>query len=105
MYAIIESGGRQYKVAPGETIKIERLSLDDGADVTLDKVLMVRKDDKSVYGAPYVEGAKVVASIEGTTKARKLVVHKQRPRKVYRKTNGHRQLYTSVKIKEIVFGG
>jgi large subunit ribosomal protein L21 len=105
MYAIIENGGKQYKVSPGATIKVEKLAADAGADVTLDKVLMVKKEDKGVYGAPYVSGAKVIASVEGTGKARKVVVHKQRPRKVYRKTNGHRQLYTTLKIKEIVFGG
>jgi large subunit ribosomal protein L21 len=105
MYAIIENGGKQYKVSAGDTIKVEKLSVDSGADIALDKVLMVRKDDKSVYGSPYVSGAKVIASVEGVGKARKAIVHKQRPRKVYRKTNGHRQLYTSLKIKEIVFGG
>ena len=105
MYAIIENGGKQYKVSTGVTIKVEKLAADAGADVTLDKVLMVKKEDKGVYGAPYVSGAKVIASVEGTGKARKVVVHKQRPRKVYRKTNGHRQLYTTLKIKEIVFGG
>jgi large subunit ribosomal protein L21 len=102
MYAIIETGGKQYKVSQGETIKVEKLSQETGMDVTIDKVLMVTKDDKSIYGAPYVRGAKVVASVEGIGKTRKVLVHKQRPRKVYRKTNGHRQLYTSLKIKEII---
>jgi large subunit ribosomal protein L21 len=105
MYAIIENGGKQYRVSPGDTIKVEKLSADTGADISLDKVLMVQKEEKNVYGAPYVSGAKVIASVEGNGKARKVIVHKQRPRKVYRKTNGHRQLYTSLKIKEIVFGG
>ena len=105
MYAIIENGGKQYKVSPGDTIKVEKLPVDTGADVALDKVLMVQKEDKSVFGSPYVSGAKVIASVEGIGKARKVIVHKQRPRKVYRKTNGHRQLFTALKIKEIVFGG
>jgi large subunit ribosomal protein L21 len=105
MYAIIENGGKQYKVSPGDVIKIEKLSADVGADVALDKVLMVQKEDKSVYGAPYISGARVLASVETVGKTRKVIVHKQRPRKVYRKTNGHRQLYMSLKIKEIVFGG
>ena len=105
MYAIIENGGKQYRVAPGDTIKIEKLSVDAGADVTLDKVLMVKTADNSVYGAPYVDGAKVIASVTGSGKAKTVIVHKQRPRKVYRKTNGHRQPFTSIKIKEIVFGG
>jgi large subunit ribosomal protein L21 len=105
MYAIIENGGKQYKVFPGQTIRIEKLSLDNGADFTLEKVLMVNKEDKSIYGAPYVSGARVIASVENTGKARKLIVHKQRPRKVYRKTNGHRQPYTALKIREIVLEG
>lgn len=105
MYAIIENGGKQYRVAPGDTIKVEKLSADTGSDVTIDKVLMVQTAEKNVYGAPYVDGAKVIASVEGIGKARTVIVHKQRPRKVYRKTNGHRQLFTSIKIKEIVFGG
>src|SRR4030042_3557458 len=102
MRAIIENGGKQYKVSPGESIKVEKLSLERGTDVTFDKVLMVTKEDRSVYGSPYVIGAKVIASIEDTGKARKIIVYKQRPRKVYRKLRGHRQPYTSLKIKEIV---
>lgn len=105
MYAIIENGGKQYRISPGETIRIEKIPNEDGTDITLDKVLMVNKDDRNVYGSPYITGAKVIASVEHTAKGRKLVVHKQRPRKVYRKTNGHRQFYTAVKIKEIVLEG
>jgi large subunit ribosomal protein L21 len=102
MYAIIETGGKQYKVAPGEIIKVEKLLQETGADVTIDKVLMVMKEDGSICGAPYISGAKVLASVEGSGKGRKLIVHKQRPRKVYRKTNGHRQMYTALKIKDII---
>ena len=102
MYAIIETGGKQYKVAPGEIIKVEKLSQETGADVIIDKVLMVMKEDGSICGAPYISGAKVIALVEGIGKGRKLIVHKQRPRKVYRKTNGHRQMYTALKIKDIV---
>ena len=105
MYAIIENGGKQYRVSPGDVVNVEKLTLDAGADVTIDTVLMVNKDDKSTYGAPYITGAKVTATVEKNGRARKVLVHKQRPRKVYRKTNGHRQSYTSLKIKEIVFGG
>ncbi len=105
MYAIIENGGKQYRVSPGDLVKVEKLSLDTGADVTIDTVLMVNKDEKSTYGSPYINGAKVTATVEKSGRARKVLVHKQRPRKVYRKTNGHRQSYTSLKIKEIVFGG
>lgn len=102
MYAIVENGGKQYKVSPGKTIKVQKFSLEKGADVILDKVLMVSKEDLRIYGSPYVSGAKVVALIEDTGKARKILVYKQKPRKVYRKLRGHRQPYTSLKIKEIV---
>ena len=105
MYAIIEDGGKQYKVSPGQTIKVEKISQDTGSDIILKKVLMVNKEDKSIYGSPYVDGATVTASVEGSGKARKVIIHKQRPRKVYRKTNGHRQTYTSLKIKDIVLEG
>ena len=105
MYAIIETCGKQYKVSPGETIKVEKLSLEGGAEITFDKVLMVTRQDGNIYGSPYVSGAKVIASFEGEGKARKVIVYKQRPRKVYRKLRGHRQPYTSLRIKEIVFGG
>jgi large subunit ribosomal protein L21 len=102
MYAIVENGGKQYKVSPGKTIRVQKLPLERGSDVTLDKVLMVRKEDMRIYGSPYVSGAKVLTSVEDTGKARKILVYKQKPRKVYRKLRGHRQPYTSLKIKEIV---
>jgi large subunit ribosomal protein L21 len=105
MYAIIENGGKQYKVSPGDLVHVEKLSLDAGADMTIETVLVVNKEDKNTYGSPYVSGARVIASVEKNGKARKILVHKQRPRRVYRKTNGHRQSYTAIKIKEIVFGG
>jgi large subunit ribosomal protein L21 len=105
MYAIVESSGKQYKVSTGKTIRVDRLPVDKGADVTLDKVLMVASEDGSIYGLPYVSGAKVIASVEETGKARKVIVYKQRPRKVYSKLRGHRQQYTTLKIKEIVSGG
>ncbi|MEW6586960.1 MAG: 50S ribosomal protein L21 [Nitrospirota bacterium] len=105
MYAIIEDRGKQYKVSPGDTVKIEKISTEQGSEVTLDKVLVVVKDDVSTWGSPYVGGAKVIASVEDSGKSDKVLVFKQRPRKVYRKLRGHRQPFTSVKIKEIVFGG
>jgi len=105
MFAIIENGGKQYRVSPGDLIAVERLSLDAGSDVTIDTVLMVNENDQSTWGSPYVSGAKVLATIEKHGREGKVIVHKQRPRKVYRKTNGHRQSYTTLKIKEIVPGG
>jgi len=105
MYAIVENGGKQYRVAPGMTVRVEKLSLEKGSDVTLDRVLMIAGEGADIFGSPYVEGAKVTASVDDTGKARKVMVHKQRPRKVYRKTRGHRQPFTTLKIKEIIFGG
>ncbi len=105
MYAIIESCGKQYKVTPGETLKVEKLSLEKGSEVILDKVLMVFQEDKSIYGSPYISGAKVLATVDDTGKAKKVLVFRQRPRKSSRKLRGHRQSYTSLKIKEIIPGG
>lgn len=105
MYAIIENGDKQYRVSPGDLVTVEKLSQETGTDVTIDAVLMVSKDGQNTYGSPYISGAKVIATVEKRGRARKVLVHKQRPRKVYRKTNGHRQSYTSLKIKEIVLGG
>ena len=106
MYAIIETGGKQYKVSSGDKINVEKLAAEAGTDVSLDKVLAVVKDKgKSKIGTPYVKGAEVKAEVVGSGKGKKVIIHKQRPRKVYRKTNGHRQKYTTLKIKEIVVGG
>jgi large subunit ribosomal protein L21 len=105
MYAIIESGGKQYKVVPGGTLRVEKLPLEQGSEVVLDKVVMVSKEDESICGSPYVSGAKVLANVEETGKAKKVLVYKQKPRKASRKLRGHRQPYTSLKIKEIIFGG
>lgn len=105
MYAIIETGGKQYKVIAGGNINVEKLPAETGAAVTLDKVLAIVTDDKNITGAPYIKGAVVKAEVTGSGKGKKVIIHKQRPRKVYRKTNGHRQQYTALKINEIVFGG
>ena len=104
MYAIIETGGKQYKVSSGDTIKVDKMAEAAGSVVTLNKVLAVI-DKKSKLGKPYVKGAEVKAEIIGAVKGDKVLVHKQRPRKVYRKTNGHRQQYTALKINEILIGG
>lgn len=105
MYAIIETGGKQYRVSPGDRINVEKVSAGAGGDISLGKVLAVVKDDKSTMGTPYVEGAEIKAEVIGSGKAKKVIVYKQRPRKAYRKLRGHRQSFTAIKIKEIVFGG
>jgi large subunit ribosomal protein L21 len=108
MYAIIETGGKQYKVSSGDTIKVDKMAEAAGAAVSLDKVLVVVRDEegkKNKIGAPFVKGAEVKAEVIVAVKGDKVIVHKQRPRKVYRKTNGHRQQYTALKINEILIGG
>ncbi len=104
MYAIIETGGKQYKVSPGETIQVEKLAIESNTDITIDKVLMIKKNDKAIYGSPYINGARVLASVGDTRKGRKVIVYKQKPRKNYRRLRGHRQPYSSLKIKEIALG-
>jgi large subunit ribosomal protein L21 len=99
MYAIIETGGKQYRVSEGQTLKIEKI--DDKETVTFDKVLMVSDGNKATFGTPFLPSARVVADVIETGKAKKVLVFKQKPRKGYRKLRGHRQLYTTVKIKSI----
>ena len=105
MYAIIETGGKQYTVAPGDTVRVEKISSEPGAVVDIGKVLAVVDGEKTAIGDPYVRGAEVKAEVVGNGKARKVLVYKKRPRRVYEKLRGHRQPFTTLKIKEIQFGG
>jgi large subunit ribosomal protein L21 len=105
MHAIVEMGGKQYKVAVGETIKVEKGSYETGATVNIDKVLAVVDGSNTICGTPYVNGAEVTAEAVGNGKSKKVLVYKQRPRKVYRKMRGHRQQFSMLKINEIRFGG
>ncbi len=100
MYAVIETGGKQYKVQQGDVLFIEKLDVEDGAAVTFDKVLVVGGDDLKV-GAPYVEGATVTATALKQGKAKKIIVYKYKPKKGYHKKQGHRQPYTKVEITAI----
>ena len=99
MYAIIETGGKQYKVSEGDTIKIEKI--DNKKSVTFSTVLMVSDGEKSTFGTPKISSAKVTADVLDTAKAKKVLVFKKKTRKDHRKLRGHRQFYTSVKIKSI----
>ncbi|HWR59534.1 MAG TPA: 50S ribosomal protein L21 [Thermodesulfovibrionales bacterium] len=105
MYAIVETGGKQYKVSSGDTIKVGKLSSETGAIIGLEKVLAVIDGPKTVLGAPYVKGAEIKAEVVGSGKANKVLVYKKRPRRVYEKLRGHRQQFTTLKIKEVNFGG
>lgn len=100
MYAIIETGGKQYIVEAGDKIKVEKLDVKEGDKVTFDKVLFVSGDDAKV-GAPFVDGAKVEAKVLAQGKAKKIVVYKYKSKKNERKKNGHRQPYTLVEISGI----
>lgn len=101
MNAIIETGGKQYKVAEGDTLFIEKLPVEAGDTVTFDKVLAVLDGDKATFGAPVVEGAKVTASVVKNGKGKKVIVFKYKPKKGYRRKQGHRQPYTKVTIGKI----
>jgi large subunit ribosomal protein L21 len=100
MYAVIQSGARQYRVEPGETFRVEKLDGERGANITFDKVLMVGGDSPRV-GHPLVPGVKVTAQIVAQGRAKKIIVFKLRRRKNYRRKNGHRQLFTEVRITGI----
>ena len=100
MYAIIETGGKQVKVEIGAKIYVERLDVVAGQEVTLDKVLLVGGESTKV-GAPYVEGASVVAKVEKHGKEKKVIVFKYKSKSNYRKTTGHRQPYTCLTITAI----
>ena len=101
MHAIIETGGKQYKVAEGDTLFIEKLPNEAGDTVTFDKVLAVIDGDTITVGTPVVEGAKVDASVVKNGKGKKILVFKYKPKKGYRKRQGHRQPYTKVTIGAI----
>lgn len=100
MYAIIETGGKQYVVEAGDKVRVEKLDVKEGDNVTFDKVLFVSGDEPKV-GAPYVDGAKVEAKVLAQGKAKKVVVYKYKSKKNERKKNGHRQPYTLVEISGI----
>jgi large subunit ribosomal protein L21 len=105
IYAIIETGGKQYKVTPGQTIDVERLDVAEGSTVDLDRVLLIADGDKVTLGKPTVDGAKVVATSQGEGKAKKIIVLKYKPKVRYRRKMGHRQLYTRLAIDRVVEPG
>ncbi|MCI5675071.1 MAG: 50S ribosomal protein L21 [Ezakiella sp.] len=101
MYAIIETGGKQYKVEKGEVIHIEKLGAEEGEMVVFDKVLLVSGDDGAIkIGKPYVEGASVSAKVLKNGKSKKIIVFKYKPKKNVRKKRGHRQPFTRVEIAD-----
>ena len=101
MYAVIKTGGKQYKVAAGEKLKVEQIPADIGADITLDQVLAVGAGDTIKFGAPLVQGAKVQAKVLAHGRHDKVKIFKMRRRKHYQKRQGHRQNYTELQIVSI----
>ena len=101
MYAVIKTGGKQHRVVPGEVLAVEKITGDRGAEVVFDEVLMVVDEADVRIGRPLVEGAKVIGEILDQTKGPKINVFKMKRRKGSKKKTGHRQLLTSMKIKEI----
>jgi len=101
MYAIIRTGGKQYQVAAGDTLRVEKLQGEVGDTVELSDVLLVADGDNVKVGQPVVDGAKVVAKIAEQGKAKKVLVFKKKRRKGYRVLRGHRQLFTALTIEEI----
>jgi large subunit ribosomal protein L21 len=101
MYAVLETGSKQYRVSAGDTLEVELLPVEAGQAVTFDRVLLVNNDGKLAVGSPTVAGATVVADVVKHTRGEKKLTYKMKRRKGYRKTIGHRQELTVVKIKEI----
>ena len=101
MYAVIETGGKQYRVNEGDVIFIEKLDVEADADITFDKVVAVSKDDGIVVGAPYVDGAAVAAKALKNGKGKKITVYTYKPKKDSDRKKGHRQPYTQVRIESI----
>ena len=104
MTAIIVTGGKQYKVAQGDTLFVEKLPVEAGENITFDQVLAVMDGDKATFGTPVVEGAKVEASVVKNGKGKKIRVLKYKPKRGYKRTQGHRQPYTKVTIGKITVG-
>jgi large subunit ribosomal protein L21 len=101
LYAILETGGKQIQVSPGESIRVEKLDAEVGSTVEFDRVLMLNQDGEVELGRPYVEGARVTGTVLEQGRAQKVLVFKKKRRKQYRRTRGHRQSFTSVRIESI----
>lgn len=101
MYAVVETGGKQYRVAPGDELRVEHLDGQRGDDVVFERVLLVAGDGEPRVGAPLVEGVKVTGKVVGQGRRKKIVVFKYKKRKRYRVKTGHRQHFTLVRIASI----
>lgn len=104
MYAIVQTGGKQYRVEEGKRLRVEKLPQEKGAEITLDQVLLIGGDSGVQIGKPLLSGAKVIAEVLAQDRAKKIIVFKKRSKKTYKKTQGHRQYYTELLIKNIAGG-
>ncbi len=102
IYAIIETGGKQYKVTPGQVIEVDHLGIGEGSTVELDKVLLIADEDRVTVGNPTIDGARVIATSQREGKGDKVIVFKFKAKPRYRRKKGHRQLYTKLAIDRIV---
>lgn len=102
MYAVMKSGGRQYRASVGDTIRVEKLPAGVGERLELDEVLLVVDDERVEIGRPAIEGAKILATVVAQEKGPKIRIFKYRPRQGYRRRSGHRQRYTRLRVDEIV---
>jgi large subunit ribosomal protein L21 len=102
VYAVVETGGKQYKVSAGEIVNVERLPFEVGKQIELDRVLLVANGEEVRVGQPTVEGAKVLATVTDHLQGQKIIVFKYSPKERYRRKKGHRQGYTCLTIDEIV---
>lgn len=105
MFAVIKSGGRQYKVSVGERLEVNRLPVEEGAQVEIGEVLLISDADQTMIGAPFVDDAKVVATVGGHPRGKKLIVFKYKSKKRYRHRRGHRQELTLLTIDDIIANG
>ena len=102
MYAIFESGGHQYAATPNQVVRVEKLEIEAGQEIALDRVLAVRDGDDFKVGTPYLEGAKVFGKVLEQGRGPKIIVFKYKPKKHYKKIRGHRQDYTAIQVNSIV---
>ena len=105
MFAVIKSGGRQYKVSVGDTFEVNRLAVEDGAQITFDEILLIGDEDTTMVGTPFVNNAQVLATAVKKTRGEKLIVFRYKPKKRFRHKRGHRQDLTVLRIEDIVADG
>ncbi len=105
MFAVVETGGKQYKVSPGQTVEVEKLPAEPGDTVELGRVLLISTDDETFIGSPLVEDAKVVARVAQLKRGPKLIIFRYKSKSRYRRKTGHRQDYTELTIQDIWANG